>query len=295
MYGLQEFEKMSDAPQPYLMEHLVFKNKGRLVLVAKPKIGICIAQGKPLFGFKTNMSRVIYLDFDHRYQKNTIDALTSDFSGEFYYIQPDFVALNEKAGLEYLDGLAKGWQPGLIIIDHKSACFSGKENDDDTTRKWIQTLNVISDKYGVSFLILCQAPKSWGGGTEDIIDLPFGSRILTAWADTIISLSQKGKNFRMLESVSNYDSIEAITYDAHFIALPEEVKTNKTDGVKEALLARWEECKPPNISKIIEEVSKEIGCGYKTTWGVYREIRDEKRLDNAQKEQARSSDESKNS
>jgi len=301
LYDIGEVSGMSNAPQPYIIQHLIFKG-GKTVIVGKPKmgkswlvmkLGISIGQGIPILNLQTNQYNVLYIEFDRRSLINSINTIASDgLWGSFYIYKASVVALNTEEGLNFLDGLIqlmvkeKKAMPNLIIIDHKSACFSGKEADDDSNRKWIQNLDIIAERYSVAYLVVCQAPKGFKGELEDIVDLPFGSRILTAWADTVISIKKKGNKYRQLEIASNYSDLESIVYDKEFHIVIE-AETTKVDVVQELLLAQWSEMKPGQVSARIEAISKEAKCSYKTTWDAYKIIKEEKKLEKIQKEQDR--------
>ena len=65
----------------------------------------------------------------------------------------------------------------------------------------------------MSYLVVCQAPKDWKG---EVVDLPIGSRLTAAWADTVISIQRVNKDTRRLEMASNYGELESITYTKDF-------------------------------------------------------------------------------
>lgn len=280
IYSLREVMNMPNTPQATLANKLIFVN-GKTVIVAKPKLGkswlalklgISVADGDELLGFTTSIAPVLYVDFDRRYLRNTIGELTSEPSDNFYLTKPSALALNERQGIEVLDDMVSSVKPKLVIIDHKSACFSGKENEDEPNRRWCRNLDKVAAKYGVSYLVICQAPKSWRG---DIVDLPIGSRILTAWADTIISLKPSGKGFRKLEVESNYGEVEPVVYNKQFQIAPEEqLEKTKLDKAIDAMRALWTQF--PNPTEKVEQVTKLVSCGKNTAWNAYNEVKREK-------------------
>jgi hypothetical protein len=285
-YSFREAISMPNSPQPYLIEHLIYK-KGKTVLVGKPKMGkswfsikasYCVAGNMDFLGLKTNIGRVAYLEFDRRFLTNTIHQLASEEEREmikdWYIWKLPALALNRDADLKEIDKIVAKTKPDLVVIDHKSACFAGSENDDEPNRKWVQGLDTLAEKYGIVLLVVAQCPKRWRG---DIQDLPLGSRILTAWADTIISITKSGDNARKIEISSNYGELEPIHYDNNFnVVTGEYTEITKQDIAKDMLLERWEECVYPNITKIVSDIAAKIKVSYKTVWDAYREIKLEK-------------------
>lgn len=280
VHSLREVLNMPNTPQATIVGKLIYQ-KGKTVLVGKPKlgkswlaikIGICASDGQELLGFQIKQAPVLYMEFDRRYLRDTIGQLTDKPNDNMSFCKVSGIALNEAKGLQFLDEIVKELEPRLVIIDHKSACFSGKENEDEPNRRWISNLDIIANKYDVSFLIICQAPKGWRG---DIVDLPIGSRILTAWADTIISLQPSGEGFRKLEVRSNYGEVEPVVYNKEFQIAPEELleetKLSKALGYMRSL---WEQV--PNPTERVEQVAKLVPCGKNTAWNAYREIKREK-------------------
>jgi hypothetical protein len=145
-------------------------------------------------------------------------------------------------------------------------------------REWIKNLDIVAANHGNSYLVVCQAPKKWRG---EIVDLPIGSRILTAWADTVISINKTETKFRKLEISTNYNEIEPIIYNKDFQIVVEEATLTKSDLAAEILRERWSECKYPNIGKVVAEIAKNIGCSYKPVWDAYRIVKQEKAIESA--------------
>ena len=169
-----------------------------------------------------------------------------------YIIPAQGLALNEFEGYRLLLAAAREYStidknPLLIIIDHKSACFAGKENEDVPNKKRIENLDKVAKIYPVSYLVVCQSPKAWTG---EIVDLPTGSRILTAWADTVVAIRRPNKESRRLESASNYGEIDPITYTRDFQIIPSDNSDeSKLESAKIAIQEQWDEFVYPNISK----------------------------------------------
>lgn len=297
--SINEYLAIPDIPQPYLLEYLLYRY-GKAVLVGKPKtgkswlalkIGLSIALGEPVLGYKTNQAYVLFLEFDRRFLLTTIHEIAKDKSTDrMSIISAPPTPLNEEEGFKLLAAsVIKGYSNSdgrlLVIIDHKSACFAGKEGEDQSNRKWLETLDRVNKIRPVTYLVICQAPKDWKG---DIVDLPFGSRLLAAWADTVASIQRAGRNARKLEMVSNYGEIDPITYTKDFQIIGIEDEETKLEIVMTYIQEHWDEFVYPNISKKVEESVQKTGVSYSTAWSAYNEV---KRLMKAKKPDMQETDE----
>lgn len=291
-YSLEELQAMPNTPQPIIVDSLIYEN-GKSVLVAKPKFGkswlalalsIAVANGDPILGFRTRMCPVLYLDFDRRFLSATVQTLTNVHlmhPANWYIAQPTGLAINNGNDILKIEELITEIKPKLVVIDHKSACFLGKENEDEPNHRWLGNLDKLHAKYGLAYLVVCQAPKGWRG---ELIDLPYGGRPLTAWLDTLLSLSKNGKNFRKLERTSNYgEELEPVVYNKYFQIVTEKVdEYTKTDLAKELLAERWSECVRPHTTTVIKEIAKEIGSSLPPVWDAYTELKQEKAISEQQ-------------
>jgi RecA-family ATPase len=284
-YSISDYLAMPNTPQPFLLEGLLYAY-GKTVLVGKPKfgkshlamrIGRSVALGQPLFNLQTKQAPVLLLEFDRRYLQNSIYEIFEGQPADLMSIIPATgVALNEEEGYRLLLASAReytlrGENPLLIIIDHKSACFTGKENEDAPNKAWIANLDKVAQHYPVTYLVICQAPKGWKG---DIVDLPLGSRIVTAWADTIVSLTKPSRDTQQIDMVSNYGEIDPITYTKDFqIVPPDTSDESKLESAKIAMQEQWDEFKYPNISKKVADIAEKIGVSYSTAWAAYNEVK----------------------
>ena len=284
-YSVSELIDMPNEPQPYLVENILYE-RGKTVLVGKPKsgkswlalkIGLSVALGESLLGLKTNQSNALFLEFDRRFLLSAVHEIAQGKRTELMQIlSAPATPLNEQEGYSLLLAAVHSHYPPpggrlLVIIDHKSACFSGKENEDLPNRKWIETLDAVERLFPVTYLVLCQAPKGWKG---EVVDLPFGSRLLTAWADTVVSIQRPNKDTRKLEMVSNYGEIEPITYTKDFkIAASEYTEESKLENAKTLMQEQWHTFKYPHITTKVEEVADKIGCSYSTAWTAYAEVK----------------------
>jgi len=284
--SVAEYLKIPNKPQPYLVESTVYLN-GKTVLVGKPKvgkswltlkIGISVALGESVLGLKVNQANVLYLEFDRRFLLAAIHEIAAAKSTDrMEIVTAPATPLNEEEGYRLLlASVLRSFEdmksPLLVIIDHKSACFSGTETEDRPNRKWLETLDRVNRQRPVSYLVLCQAPKGWGG---ELVDLPFGSRLLTAWADTVMSLKRtNNRDTRILEMISNYGEIDPITYTKDFKVV--DVSAIEKTKVKAAMTIfqdRWSDFTRGDISRKVRAVADEVGCGYSTVWTAYREVK----------------------
>jgi hypothetical protein len=280
---------MPNITQPYLVEGLLYE-RGKTVLVGKPKsgkswlalkIGLSVASGEPLLGLKVTQAPVLVLEFDRRFLLSAVHEIAQGKRADNMEILPaNPTPLNDMEGFRLLMHAVHACYPKsngqlLVIIDHKSACFTGKENEDVPNRKWIETLDRVNSAFPVVFLVLCQAPKGWKG---EIVDLPFRSRILTAWADTVISIQRPNKDTRKFEMISNYGEIEPITYTKDFrVVMQDSGEESKLENAKTLIMEKWDEFKYPNISDKVEEIAEQLGCSYSTVWTAYSEAKKLKR------------------
>lgn len=284
-YSVSELLDMPNTPQPYLVEGILYQ-RGKTVLVGKPKsgkswlalkTGVSVASGEHLLGLKVSQTHVLFLEFDRRFLLTAVHEIAKGKRTDMMQILPaNATPLNELEGYRLLLDAVRSCYPKsngqlLVIIDHKSACFAGKENEDSPNRRWIETLDKVNNVYPVTYLILCQAPKGWKG---EIVDLPFGSRLLTAWADTVISIQRPNKDTRKLEMISNYGEIEPITYTKDFqIVTQDSTEESKLENAKTVIQERWSEFKYPDITDKVEEVADKLGCSYSTAWTAYSEAK----------------------
>jgi len=107
------------------------------------------------------------------------------------------IALNDKHGIAEVEKIIVEVKPKSVVIDHKSACFADKESEDEPNHKWLNNLDTLAKKYELTYLVICQAPKGWRG---DTVDLPSGSQVLTAWADTTILIKHNKKRAELQEN-----------------------------------------------------------------------------------------------
>ena len=290
LYTLKDIQEMPQDQQKMVVENLIYEN-GKSVLVAKPKFGkswlalaisIAVANGDSILGLKPRMCPVLYLDFDRRFLTNTVHSITSvqlTHEENWMISQPTGRCINHPEDFKVIDELIGLAKPKLVVIDHKSACFLGKENEDESNKAWTRGIDALHTKYGAAFLVLCQAPKGWSS-SNDIIDMPYGGRQLGAWLDTMISLSRSGKHFRKLQRVGNYEGELELTYDKDFRVVTEDAaEITKIDLAKELLAERWAECVKPHVSRIIKEVARDLGCSQPPVWDAYKELKQEKSVE----------------
>lgn len=284
-YSLQEIVDMPNKPP--LVKGLLYQH-GKTIVVGKPKVGksrlalglgISLTEVKPILGLDVQPASVIYLEFDRRNLRLVIQELTQGQAINGMEVMPlSAIALNTKDGYELLANIVREFRRGkegetVVMIDHKSVCFIGKENDDAPNRVWIGNLDKVAELFPVTYLVVCQAPKNWHG---TIADLPIGSRILAAWADTIISLQPSGKTFRKLEVSGNYDELEPIIYNKQFQIVDKVSEETKTEQAIEAIRKIWGRLIYPDITKEVEKVAESVGCSYGIAWDAYREVKKEK-------------------
>lgn len=284
-YSVAEMLDMPDVPQPYLVEGILY-DRGKTVLVGKPKsgkswlalkIGMSVSSGEPLLGFKVSQVPVLVLEFDRRFLLSAVHEIAQGRRADnMQILAANPTPLNTFEGYRLLLGAVHSCYPRsgselLVIIDHKSACFAGKENEDVPNRNWIKALDEVNRAFPATFLVLCQAPKGWKG---EIVDLPFGSRILTAWADTVISIQRPNRDTRKLEMVSNYGEIEPITYTKDFQVVTQDyAEESKLENAKTLIMERWNEFRYPYITDKVEEVADKLACSYSTAWTAYSEAK----------------------
>lgn len=273
--------------QPYLLRNMIYKH-GKTVLVGKPKSGkswlaikisVSLAKVEECLGFGTTKAPVLYLEFDRRRLDMAIHEIAGDKETEDVVFVPlQLLAINTDDGFKTFEGIIKAFcqrykeQEVLVVIDHKSFSFFGKENDDVPNKIWKDNLDRVAKDLPVTYLVLAQAPKGWGG---DVVDLPFGSRALGAWADTIISVTPSGRSFRRLDVVSNYGDVEPLIYDKEFtVYQQEEIEAPKLARAVECMREIWDEFPLP--SKKVEKAKVMAGCGWNTAWDAYKQVRDER-------------------
>ncbi len=284
-YSISEYIDMPNVPQPYIVDGMIYEH-GKTVFVGKPKFGkshlavktgLSVALGQPILGLSVKQCPVLLLEFDRRYLIALIHEISKGKKTEMMHIIPaQGVALNELEGYRLLLASVnkycpKDGSPLLVIIDHKSACFAGKENDDAPNKEWIANLDKIANVWPVSYLVISQAPKSWKG---DLVDLPIGSRVLTAWADTIVAVWKPNRESRRLEMSTNYREIDPITYTKDFRVIADDaVDETKLEAAMTIIQEQWDEFVYPDITKKVQEVVEKSGCSYTTAWAAYREVK----------------------
>lgn len=297
--SISEYVRMPNVPQPYIVEGMIYEH-GKAVVVGKPKfgkshlalrIGMSAGLGQSMLNLNVVQCPVVLLEFDRRYLLNQIHEISGGQMTDMMHVIPaQGLALNEFEGYRLLLAAAQKYSPKdgssiLVIIDHKSACFAGKENEDAPNKQWIANLDKVAKHYPVSYLVICQAPKSWKG---DIADLPIGSRILAAWADTIVSIQKPNRQTRKIEMASNYGEIEPITYTKDFQIIGSEDEETKLEIVMTYIQEHWDEFVYPNISKKVEESVQKTSVSYSTAWSAYNEV---KKLMEAKKRDTQEADE----
>lgn len=284
-YSISDYVDMPNVPQPHIVDRMIYEH-GKTVFVGKPKFGkshlavkagLSVALGQPILGLSVKQCPVLLLEFDRRYLIALIHELSRGEKTEMMHIIPaQGLALNEFEGYRLLFASVdkycpKDGSPLLVIIDHKSACFAGQENDDKPNKDWIRNLDKVAEHYPVSYLVVCQAPKTWKG---EIVDLPTGSRILSAWADTIVSVQKPNRESRRLEMSGNYPEIDPIIYTKDFEVIGTgDVEESKVEAAMTIIQEQWDEFVYPNITIKVQEVVEKSGCSYTTAWAAYREVK----------------------
>jgi hypothetical protein len=280
VYTSEEIINMPDNPQPYLVEGLIYGG-GKTAIASKPKLGkswfalklgLSIARGEHLLGLDVKQAPVLYLEFDRRDMTKTLRQMNQGSSGNLYIAGVQGLAINEERGFQVVDQFVAEVKPGLVIIDHKSASFAGDENDGESNRHWINSLDKIAAKYGpLSYLVICQGPKRWKA-RDDIVDLPIGSRALSAWCDTVIALQRSGENYRRLRIASNYGEIEPITYNKEFEVIDEKGAADAVfNKAVELMKELWD--KYPNARERAAKVAREVPCGIDVAWNAHKEVK----------------------
>lgn len=283
-YSIADYLGMENIPQPYIVQGMIYE-KGKTIIVGKPKMGkshlsikmgLSVALGEPILGLNVKKRSVLVLEFDRRYLIALIHELAGGKPTDMMHIIPaQGIALNEFEGYQLLLAAVQKYcptdgSPLLVIIDHKSACFAGKENDDAPNKVWTANLDKVAAVYPVSYLVVSQAPKNWRG---DTVDLPIGSRALTHWADTIVSIQKPNRESRILEMASNYGEIEPLTYTKDFRVIDvAAIEKTKLEATMAIIQERWGEF-TKDVSRRVREVADEADCSYTTAWAAYREVK----------------------
>ena len=105
--------------------------------------------------------------------------------------------------------------------------------------------------------------------------MPFGSRILTAWADTVVAIQRTGsRDARRLEMISNYGEIDPVTYTKDFKVIRGDIQEEtKREAAITIIREQWGEFIYPNIARKVTEVAEKVECGYSTAWSAYTEVK----------------------
>ena len=142
-YSFSDYVAMPNVPQPSLVEGMIYVH-GKTVIVGKPKfgksylsmkVGLSVALGQRILNLGVTQATVLLLEFDRRFLINTIHEIAGGQRTEMMHIIPaQGLALNEFEGYRFLlasvrECCPKDNSPLLVILDHKSACFAGKENE----------------------------------------------------------------------------------------------------------------------------------------------------------------------
>ncbi len=110
-YSISEYLAMPNTSQPYLVKGILYEH-GNTVLVGKPKsgkswlalkMGLSIAWGEPVLGFKVNPAYMLFLECDRRFLLNVIHEIAQGKDTDRMNILPALtIPLNDNEGYEFL-------------------------------------------------------------------------------------------------------------------------------------------------------------------------------------------------
>lgn len=266
-------------PITYYVDKLI--PQGLTLICSLPKIGkswlaldmgISIASGKPILGFNTKQSEVLYLaleDSENRLKERTNKILKGNKAPNnfIYSIKCDDI---QNGLIEELEEI-KEKEPNLkvIIIDtlQKVRSMYRGSNNYSNDYKELSQLKDFADKYSMGIILIHHLKKGYEG---DIFDKVSGTNGITGTVDTTIVLTKQNR--------SDEDTILSIVgrdveYNQYVVRFNKDVFkwimiSNYEDMEKELEKQDYEN--NPIVKTIIENVEKNDGI-WETTCKEFEE------------------------
>lgn len=209
-YSWREYERLEEAAQPWLVESLL-PVEGSAVLAGPPKarktylalqLALCLAEGKPWLGFRTQPAKVLFLQIDtprtiwklrfRRLQKKGV-AVTDAMDGNLLFADsksaPFPFNILQKPCAAWLRERCTQHSPTLVIVDTLSKAHTGDEDKRDSME--LVTMAFKQATMPATLLFITHERK---GGEGHAIDRVRGSGALTAGVDLILNLRAKGQH-----------------------------------------------------------------------------------------------------
>jgi len=191
--------------QPYIISGGILLPQTKMILFGKFETwksmvaihtAYCLAEGKPWFGFQTNKasSYTVQLEIpkqEHRkriakYVKgNNIDPASD---GMVHFLTETYYKLDKPYYQADLEKEVAEARPAVLIVDPIYAIMSGRLTDEFDTRKLLDRMNAIIEKYKLAVIMIHHERKSQivdgevYRSSEDI----FGTSIFIDWCDSAI-------------------------------------------------------------------------------------------------------------
>jgi len=246
-------------------------------------IGIHIAQGLSLFGFKTQQTTVLYVDGESNetQTKSRITQFLSSpitnfnyvaFSGDLFHIA------NYAAFVHFVQQI----KPGLIILDSLIRFHTLDENKSSDMKRLAHFFRDLITRFQTAFLLLHHTRKTTPFGT--ISDVVRGSTELRAFPDTVLILRRpKGSTEMTVDVDKCRDSHELnqsrfrirlntsdTPWNYEFLGFTEDTDSQMETAMR--LITQLLEISPMNRKEIVEKLRSE-GISKPTTERALRELK----------------------
>lgn len=183
---------------------MVFGSAGTGKSFAAMQLGLAAAGHGPWLGYhEVPRLRILYLDAEMGLQPffHNFGALIRGYAAPWpenvAYYPCGVMPLDDDIGPQVLDELCALHRPDIVILDTVRGFLSGGEDKPEFFKAFVRTLDDISERYGVAWVMLQHMPKTsarmnpkQGLRLEDI----HGSVAQGGWLDAAIGLRQLGEN-----------------------------------------------------------------------------------------------------
>lgn len=167
----------------------------------------CLATGKPWFGFTTLPTTCYTLQIEipkAQYQKRVAKYCKGNntYPNNIFFRTEYYIKLDQGYGVNDLTKDIEQAMPQVIILDPVYKVVSGRLTDEYDTRKFLDRMDILMDKYKFALILIHhdRKPQVIGGEIyQSAMDI-FGSSIFIDWCDTAIRTIKGGVDGEVIMS-----------------------------------------------------------------------------------------------
>jgi len=212
IYSVRDLLALKDDPDRWIVENMI-PTSGRTLVFGQGGtfkstiiFDLCVAiasEGLLLRQFSVNKYGPVLLNstegsiFDNRDRILTHARAHGINPADMplYFCQQPF-CLDDAVDIELLEGYIKQLKPIMVVLDPLDSFFSGDENSSKETKLLRRAIDMLIDKYRVSFILIHHESKNTKGGST-----PRGSTAWYGWADAVLHVKVEHKKVGLPEKM----------------------------------------------------------------------------------------------